>query len=651
MLCPKCGSYATGEDILCSQCGALLTDNEEQPRGAQSIRQGRSGPRSTPAASKTMLPNRQGSSRTYVDASARSGNTTNIPLWADPEIYDQNGERMGTDKVRTVHEMGASTVIGGRLPDGSRAGRRRHQVEKGGVNWAHMAILFAVLLIGAVIGVALYLTQTPDGQIIMARLGQDADAAALWQVGGERLDTGDLNGAIEYFLLAREKDGTENINVTGLLNLGSAYEANGQIEEAEALYTEIYTDIVPSAPEAYRNVVRIMLAQRRDAEAAELMRLAYQMTGQETFRQQRTELLPSAPRVDVVAAYYNQKKTLNLTSAEGYDIYYTFDPEAVLPEDGILYTGPIDLEEGEWPLRAVAVSETMVSDPLSATYQIYMPTPLQPNVHLAPGTYQKAQNVALSPGSLSKDQLELNPGYASTLDDPVAQEITIYYTIDGSIPDADSPIYDGTPVHIATRRATIRAVSVNGYNKASNTKEVKYVLSSCPWPKDPFRMTDMTDALAGMTLNVTSREEFYALYGQGTSMEDTTLGNVTNECQRINYPWGYTTMMRLRTGGWVLGELYFTTEDFPGPRGTGIGSTEEQVVSQFQDMGQIESPSGNRGLYENQGNSDKGKIYVQEDGGKLIQYVTDTADGNLWYLNYYLNRSGVVTAIQWYYQP
>ena len=648
MLCPKCGSYATGEDILCPQCGALLTDNEEQDGGARSIRQGRSGPRSAPSTGRQQTQSRLGSSRTYVDASARIGNTTNIPLWADPEIYDQNGERMGTDKVRPVHEMGASTVIGGRLPDGSRAGRRRHKAEQGGINWAHMAIMMIVLVIGAIIGTALYLTQTPEGQVIMARLGRDAEAAALWQVGGERLDTGDLNGAIEYFLLAREKDGTENINVTGLLNLGSAYEANGQIDEAEELYTEIFTDIVPSAPEAYRNTIRIMLAQGRDSEAAELMRLAYQMTGQDTFRQQRNELLPSAPRVDVVAAYYNQKKTLNLTSAEGYDIYYTFDPEAVLPEEGILYTAPLVLEEGEWPLRAVAISETMVSDPLTATYQIYMPTPLQPQVHLAPGTYQKAQKVSLSPGSLTKEQLEQNPGYASTLDDPVAQDITIYYTIDGSIPDSDSPIYDGTPVYIATRRATIRAVSVNGYNKASNTKEVGYQLKSCPWPKDPFRMAD---AIGGMTLSITTREEFFAKYGQSESVEDVTLGLVSNECQQHNYPWGHATMMRLRTGGWVLGELYFTTDAFAGPRGTGIGSTEEQVVGQFQDMGQVVSPSGNRGLYENQNNSDKGKIYVQEDGGKLIQYATDTADGNIWYMNFFLDQSGVVTAIQWMYQP
>ena len=647
MLCPKCGSYADGEDILCPQCGALLTESEEQESGVRSIRQGRNSQRSAPASRRAAPSSRVGSSRTYVDASARTNNGTNIPLWADPEIYDQNGERMGTDRVRPVHEMGASTVIGGRLPDGTRAGRRRNK-HRDGINWAYVVIALMVLFVGALIGAGLFLTQTPDGQIIMARMGRDAESAALWQVGGERLDTGDLLGAIDYFERAREKDGSDNINVAGLLNLGNAYEANGQLEDAEALYTELYTDIVPSAPESYRNVVRIMLAQGRDAEAAELLRLAYQRTGQDTFRQQRIELIPSAPQVDVVAAYYNQKKTLHLTSAQGYDIYYTFDPEAELPDEGILYTGGIELEEGEWPLRAVAVSETMVSDPLSASYQIYMPTPLQPNIHLAPGTYQKAQNVYLSPGSLTKDGLEKNPGYASTLNDPVAQEITIYYTIDGSIPDADSPIYDGTPVHIATRRATIRAVAVNGYSKASNTKEVSYQLQTCPWPKDPYRMAD---AIGKLTLNNTTREEFITLYGESTSVEDVTISNISNECQRHNYPWGYATMMRLRNGGWVLVEMYFTSSEIAGPRGTRIGSTEEEVVSQFQDMGQLVSPSGNRGLYANQNNSDKGKIYVQDDGGKMIQYVTDTADGNLWYFEYMLNKSGVVTAMHWLYQP
>lgn len=56
------------------------------------------------------------------------------------------------------------------------------------------------------------------------------------------------------FPAGREQDGEENINVDVLLLLGSAYEANGMVTEAMDLYEEIYTDIVPNRPEAYRSM-------------------------------------------------------------------------------------------------------------------------------------------------------------------------------------------------------------------------------------------------------------------------------------------------------------------------------------------------------------------------------------------------------------
>ena len=93
-------------------------------------------------------------------------------------------------------------------------------------------------------------------------------------------------------------------------------------------------------------MIRILLATGREPEAGELMQTAYQMTGQVTFRNQRTELLPTAPSVDLIAGYYEEKKTITLTSAQGYDIYYTFDAEAELPQDGVRYTEPLVLDEG-----------------------------------------------------------------------------------------------------------------------------------------------------------------------------------------------------------------------------------------------------------------------------------------------------------------
>ena len=146
----------------------------------------------------------------------------------------------------------------------------------------------------------------------------------------------------------------------------------------------------------------------------------------------------------------------------------------------------------------------------------------------------------------------------------------------------------------------------------------------------------------------TTREDFQAAYGKGDSMEDAYIQGINDVCQKYNYSWGHATMAKTKTG-WVLAELYFTTTQFVGPRSTGIGNTEEHVVGQFRDMGQVQSPSGNRGLYDNEYGT--GKIYLNEDGTKLIRYVNYTADSHEWQLDYELNKSGYVEAIRMLYIP
>lgn len=627
MLCPHCGGYAEDQDVLCPGCGALLDHGENHESGVRSIRQGRRG--SSGTARRPASAGKAGASRMYVDSSTRE-NDGESRVYADPQIFHADGTPLVTGYDRPVRGVYGDTTRQQQvlLPAGVQR-RKNNPLARRMINWTHVVLGLLAALILVVVGVYFYVERTAGGQKILARMGRDATTTAMWEVGEEILDTGDIDRAIAMFEAAREKDGEENINVDGLLTLGSAYEAAGRISEAEELYRQIYTDITPSAPEAYRNVIRILLSTDRAPEASELMQTAWEQTGVNTFRQQRQELLPQTPLTDLTAGYYTEKRNVTLISPESFDVYYTFDEEAELPAEGELYSGPIFLDEGTWNMRAVAVNGDLVSDPLTAVYKVYMPAPQTPNCSLAPNTYKQRQRVRIWPGPENKKDTD----------------ITIYYTIDGSNPDADSPVYTGDPVALPGNKVTLKAVAVNSHGKVSNMLTVEYKILAKPYPKDSYSVEDTVN---GLKLYATTREQFQDAHGVSDQVEEVYLTNIPDVCLRYTYSWGYATMAKTKNG-WVLAELYFTSSQFAGPRSTGIGDTESQVVGKFRDMGQLESASGNRGLYEN--DKGKGKIYKQEDGTKLIRYQAKTSDSHMWQLDYTLGTGGVVTAIRMQFIP
>ena len=65
------------------------------------------------------------------------------------------------------------------------------------------------------------------------------------------------------------------------------------------------------------------------------------------------------------------EQDISLTSPQGYDVYYTVDDDAVLPEDGILCEdGSIIPKEGTVTLRAVAVKDGIASSMLWEEYTV-----------------------------------------------------------------------------------------------------------------------------------------------------------------------------------------------------------------------------------------------------------------------------------------
>ena len=176
----------------------------------------------------------------------------------DPD-GEEDGKEVFERRRRTVYDENAALEEQARVYTQwieQNSGKKRKMV-----NWIKISILLTAAAIVLVVGGWFFLKKTDSGQRVLARIGKEATSSALWTVGEDLMNSGDLDGAIENFEKAKaqdQADGEGHVDVDGLLMLGSVYEAAGRTEDAAKLYEEIYTE-TPSRPEAYINHIRILL--------------------------------------------------------------------------------------------------------------------------------------------------------------------------------------------------------------------------------------------------------------------------------------------------------------------------------------------------------------------------------------------------------
>ena len=290
-------------------------------------------------------------------------------------------------------------------------------------------------------------------------------------------------------------------------------------------------------------------------------------------------------------------------------------------------------------LRAVCVSGDLVSDPLKVTYTFYYPSPPAPKCNLAPNTYKSLREVSLRPGEIL-DETKTRAEKAEA-----EKHYRYFYTIDGSTPDENSPEYDGTPIKLPSGRVTLKAVCVNQYGKMSSILEVGYKFEVKPYPLEVYSETDV---FTGFVMNSTSVEEFKATFGQPLREVPTTYLGLSNTATHLDYDWGYAVFI-LNNNAWELVRIKMDRALGNGPRGVGFGSTEEEIVSVYKDFGQPQSLNGERGLYYDYPNV--GKVRVEVDGTRMVEYSCITAASDIWVLQYRLGANGRVNEIIHYDQP
>ena len=663
MICERCGYSMPDGALTCDNCGTYLGkySSAANESGVRAFRQGRMTSATPPVEGRRsrVVPE-------YGDYEVNHVDPRPAARPARPRPASPKGGSSRPDTRRGVPVNARGRV---RPVEQKRVGKNGLRRRK--VNWALICVIGLALAVVGIGGYLMYMRTSDTGKLATARrniqtategmftLAQNATDALVqseretllsqwgavsaqyyWQCGQEYLDAGDLQPAI---LGLRIADVLDPDNYDGLELLANAYELYGDDESAEAVYLRMIESVSPSRTEAYTALINLYQQQERNPEAADVMLLAYNNTGRESFRLQRNDFIPQTPQINLTAGRYDisaMEEEVHFTSPQGYDIYYTLDDEAVLPDEGTLtLDGYIVPEEGTVNLRAVCVSGDLVSDPLSVTYVFYYPSPPAPKCNLAPNTYSSRRTVSLRPGDIEDENM------TNAEKEEAASHYVYYYTIDGSTPTTDSPMYDGTPIQLPSGRVTLRAVCVNQYGKMSSTLEVGYKFNVKP---DPLKVYANTDVFGDFALLSTTREQFLVSFGSPSSEVETTYPGVENEARHLAYSWGYAVFI-LDGGVWLLVRVEMNSQISAGPRGVGIGSTEAEVTGVYKDFGQVEAPNGTRGLYY--AYPDVGAVNVNSDGTRSVVYSCESTEGDMQYLEYHMNASGVVDKLTHYVLP
>ena len=102
-----------------------------------------------------------------------------VPLYDDSD-YRAGGGRKQKAKSHRRQDKRKRKDAGGR----AAAKRRRRQNYKAPmINWAMIALILLIFSFVMALGSYIYLEVTPGGQLILARMGRDANADAYWSLG------------------------------------------------------------------------------------------------------------------------------------------------------------------------------------------------------------------------------------------------------------------------------------------------------------------------------------------------------------------------------------------------------------------------------------------------------------------------------------
>lgn len=262
--------------------------------------------------------------------------------------------------------------------------------------------------------------------------------------------SGDYTKAIECLERARalRSDMAELV----LLEADYCYRAGEKDRAAEILLTLTGKEYLEyeDREKLYESIVEIYDEEGRYEDISALLRAC----GDENIANHFQQYLAMPPEFGCESGSYDEVITLKLSSNTAGTIYYTMDGSEP-DERSSVYTAPLFLESGSYQITAVFINEYGIrSESARNWYVINLITPDKPEISLASGDYHTPVKIEAA----------------------VPENSTVYYTIDGTNPDAYSLEYTG-PIPMPLGRTNFKFVAISEEGVSSEVVSRSYDLT------------------------------------------------------------------------------------------------------------------------------------------------------------------------------
>ncbi len=303
------------------------------------------------------------------------------------------------------------------------------------------------LLLAQIIGLTVLIIVAVTGVIVFFS-GQNKKNSDKYQIeqAKECFAKKNYTDALDFYKKAYEIN-SENVDV--VYGMAECYMKMGDEESAVLYYLE-----AAEADAKNEKAFKVLLEIYSKAKDQEAIRELYGVAQSQSIRDLFAGYMTAEPMFSMEEGTYNQLTEVTITLAEKGTIYYTLDGSTPT-EESTKYQNPIQLEEGKTVIHAIAVTKTgQVSKEIVKTYEIILETPKAPGITPDSGKYSAPTRIEVA----------------------VEEGSTVYYTIDGSVPNENSrSCKHSFPMPLGNNIVSVLYIDKNG--KTSEVTKKNYNLT------------------------------------------------------------------------------------------------------------------------------------------------------------------------------